>query len=72
MLLDPADPPTSMIWIVSFSNNDPLAGRVIVKAPPDEFAKMRSFTDALKALDTSLIVVPAVPVVVIYLPIDIP
>ena len=58
----------SIICIVSFTNNEAFAGNVIVYALLALFAKTLSFTEALNVVLTSLVVTPAVPVVVIYLP----
>ena len=58
----------SITCIISPSNNEAFAGKVIVYALLEVSAKILSFTVALNVVLTSLVVAPAVPVVVIYLP----
>ena len=68
ILFDAALFEMSIICIVSFTNNEAFAGKVIVYPLLAVFAKIQSFTVALKVVLTSRVVTPAVPVVVIYLP----
>ena len=55
-----------------FTNNELFTGSVIVYAELAVFAKTLSFTVALNVVLISLVVTPAVPVVVIYLPMVFP